>query len=229
VSAQQRLIGDISHEIKSPLARLNAALGIVRLTTDNVAPKQFDRMEQEIGNVSALAGELLTLARLDAASATVEFSEVDLRELVAQIVADAIFEVPARMDDVKLLEPDDLIIVSGNESLLRRAVENVVRNALFYTTPRTPVEIRIARMESGRISIEVRDKGPGVPEAALAHLFEPFYRVDEARARETGGSGVGLAICQRVILLHGGSVSARSNEPSGLIVEIDIPVTRHAG
>ncbi|MDB5393490.1 MAG: hypothetical protein JWM91_996 [Rhodospirillales bacterium] len=228
ITAQQRLIGDISHEIKSPLARLGVALGLARLTTNNVAPKQFDRMEQEIGNVSALASELLTLARLDIASASVAFAEVDVRELVAQIVADAIYEVPDRKDDVVLREPDDLVIVDGNEDLLRRAIENVVRNALFYTAPKTPIEIIIAHKGARFVSVDIHDWGPGVPDIALAHLFEPFYRVDEARARKTGGSGVGLAICQRVVLLHGGTVRATNNRPSGLIVEIEIPVTRQS-
>jgi signal transduction histidine kinase len=228
IMAQQRLIGDISHEIKSPLARLGVALGLARLTSKNVAPKHFDRMEQEIDAVSALASELLTLARLDGASAAVEFAEVDLCELVAQIVADAVYEAPLRTNDVALLEPDDPIVVVGNEDLLRRAIENVVRNALFYTAPNTPVTIAIALNNSGRVSIEIGDQGPGVPETALAHLFEPFYRVDEARARKTGGSGVGLTICQRVVALHGGSVQARNNRPHGLIVEIEIPVSRQS-
>jgi signal transduction histidine kinase len=162
------------------------------------------------------------------ASAAVAFSEVDIRELVAQIIADAIYEVPDRKDDVVLREPDNLVVIDGNEDLLRRAIENVVRNAIFYTVPKTPVEIVIALKGARFVSINIHDRGPGVPELALAHLFEPFYRVDEARARKTGGSGVGLAICQRVVLLHGGTVRATNNRPSGLIVEIEIPVARQS-
>jgi signal transduction histidine kinase len=114
-------------------------------------------------------------------------------------------------------------IVAGNADLLHRAMENVVRNAIFYTVPQTRIEILLSRKPDQTIALEVKDEGPGVPSAALAHLFEPFYRVDDARARETGGSGIGLAICQRVVQLHRGSVQARHNEPSGLIVEIDLP------
>jgi signal transduction histidine kinase len=226
VMAQQRLIGDISHEIKSPLARLGVALGLARRSASDAAPKQFDRMEREIGNISALASELLTLARLDGAAAAVEFAAVDLCALVGQIVADAVYEAPKRKADVTLRTPDRPIIVEGNADLLRRAIENVVRNALFYTAQKTPVDIVISRTSAERAAIEVHDQGPGVPAAALAHLFEPFYRVDEARARKTGGSGIGLAICQRVVALHGGSVRARDNAPTGLIVEIEIPLTR---
>lgn len=224
IAAQQRLIGDISHEIKSPLARLGMALGLLRRSADDVtATKHFDRMEREIGNISELASELLTLVKLDSALGTVKFDRVDLSALVRQIVDDALYEAPARADDVTLTLPEEPVLVSGNRDLLGRAIENVVRNALFYTSAKTPVEI-IVSQAAMRAVVEVHDRGPGVPESALAHLFEPFYRVDEARARKTGGAGVGLAICQRVVALHQGSVNARANAPSGLIVHIEIPV-----
>ena len=221
VAAQKRLIGDISHEIKSPLARLGVALGLARLSRTNAA-KHFDRMEREIDNVSALATELLTLASLEDASSFVPLAEIDINALVARIVADATYELPERAGDVRVLEPDGSIVVRGNWDLLGRAIENVVRNALFYTARRIPITIIIAN-RGNRVLVTVTDQGPGVPEAALDHLFEPFYRVDEARARKTGGSGVGLAICQRVVEAHGGMVSARNNMPTGLIVEIEIP------
>ena len=223
VAAQKRLIGDISHEIKSPLARLGVALGLARLSQSNAA-RHFDRMEREIDNVSALASELLTLASLKDVSGAMPLAEVDINSLVARIIADAIYELPARASDVRVLEPEGPSTVHGNWDLLRRAVENVVRNALFYTAQGTPITLTIAE-RSSRVSIVVTDQGPGVPEEALGHLFEPFYRVDEARARKTGGSGVGLAICQRVVEVHGGTVHARNNTPTGLIVEIEIPLT----
>jgi signal transduction histidine kinase len=107
--------------------------------------------------------------------------------------------------------------------LLRRAFENVIRNAIFYTAPGIAIEIALIAKPAEAAVIEVRDRGPGVPDAAIEHLFEPFYRVDEARARDTGGSGIGLAICRRVVELHGGTVAARGNEPTGLIVTIELP------
>lgn len=226
IEAQHRLIGDISHEIKSPLARLDVALGLARRLADRLAAKQFDRMEREIGNISALASELLTLARLDSAPAAVGFAPLDLGRLVEEIVADATFEAPNRQADIRLQLPEQTILVDGNADLLRRAIENVVRNALFYTAETTPVLITLRHPATGRAMIEVRDEGPGVPDEALAHLFEPFYRVDEARARKTGGAGVGLAICQRVVALHDGTVSAEANHPSGLIVRIEIATVR---
>ncbi|MGO8918463.1 MAG: sensor histidine kinase, partial [Stellaceae bacterium] len=223
MKAQQRLIGDISHEIKSPLARLSIALGLARRSAESEAPRQFDRMEREIENISALASELLTLARLDGAAAPPAFADIDLSALVEQIVADARYETPHRASDVMFRTAESSITVVGNADLLRRAIENVVRNAIFYTSENTAVDITLSRKTPGVVAIEVGDRGAGVPEAALDHLFEPFYRVDEARARETGGTGIGLAICQRVIQLHGGSVRARNNDPHGLIVEIELP------
>lgn len=224
IAAQRRLIADISHEVKSPLARLSMALGLARRSPETAMAKQFDRMEKEIENIAALASELLTLARLDADIAPPEFELTDLAALVMQIVADAGYEHPDRRSDLSLREPCERASVLGNPNLLRRAIENVVRNAIFYTSEGTNVEIALATKTSGYIAVVVADRGPGVPAAAVDHLFEPFYRVDEARARETGGSGIGLAICARVVKLHGGSVSAKNALPHGLIVEIELPL-----
>jgi signal transduction histidine kinase len=222
IQAQRRLIGDISHEIKSPLARLSIALGLASRSAEADRPRQFDRIEKEIENISALASELLTLARLDETAAPLKFAPLALDRLIQQIIEDAAYESPARARDVIFHgEPMTLL---GNADLLRRAIENVVRNAIFYTTEKTPIEITLSRTAPEIASIEVADRGPGVPAAALERLFEPFYRVDAARARVTGGAGVGLAICQRVVELHGGIVRARNNDPRGLIVAIDLPM-----
>ena len=223
IQAQRRLIGDISHEIKSPLARLSIALGLARRTGEADRPRQYERIEKEIESISALASELLTLARLDGTAPPPPFAPLDLAALVDRVLADAAYEAPARARDLSFDRPAAPLVVSGNADLLCRAIENIVRNAVFYTTPGTAVTIGLARGAAGRVRLSVADHGPGVPEAALPHLFEPFYRVDEARARETGGSGVGLAICERVVHLHGGTIRARVNRPSGLVVEIELP------
>jgi len=223
VRAQQRLIGDISHEIKSPLARLSVAVELGRRSSASGTPKQFDRMEREVANIAALANELLTLARLDIGAASIKFEPVNLSDLVERIMSDAVYEAQNRYSDVTLQKPDAPIIVGGNEELLRRAIENIVRNAVFYTSAGVPIEITLSHAGPGFATIEIRDQGPGVPAEALIHLFEPFYRVDEARARQTGGTGIGLAICQRVIELHGGSIRAGNNEPHGLAVKIELP------
>lgn len=222
IHAQRRLIGDISHEIKSPLARLSMALGLASRSVDADRPRQFARIEKEIDNISALASELLTLARLDATGAPLKFARIALDRLIKQIIEDAVYEAPGRLQDVTFRGKS--VTLAGNADLLRRAIENVVRNAIFYTAEKTPIEITLSRTAPGIASIEVADRGPGVPPAALEHLFEPFYRVDAARTRETGGAGVGLAICERVVQLHGGAVRARSNHPHGLIVAIELPM-----
>jgi len=226
LQAQQRLTGDISHEIKSPLARLSMALGLARRSAERDTPKQFARMETEIENISALASELLTLARLEETAASPDLAAVDLCALIGHIVADARFEKPFRSSDIVFQRPNEPIVVTGNADLLRRAIENVVRNAVFYTTENTVVDVILSRKTPEIICIQIRDRGLGVPEAALGHLFEPFYRVDEARARETGGTGIGLSICERVIRFHGGSVHARNNDPHGLIIGIELPAAR---
>ena len=224
IDAQRRLIGDISHEIKSPLARLSVALGLARRTAETYAPRQFDRMERELERLSMLSSELLTLAKLEQSPASAPLATVDLGAVVARVLSDATFESQTRMGDVVLHKHDQPLMVAGDEDLLRRAIENVVRNAIFYTSSGTKVEVALASPDGRSAALEIRDHGPGVPEDALAHLFEPFYRVDQARARKTGGAGVGLSICERAVRLHGGKVAARNASPRGLIVDISLPL-----
>ena len=224
IDAQRRLIGDISHEIKSPLARLSVALGLARRTAETYAPRQFDRMERELERLSVLAGELLTLAKLDQGPPPASLASVELGAVVERVLADATFESQMRMGDILFHKHDAPLHVAGDEDLLRRAIENVVRNAMFYTSPGTKVEIALSSADGRTAELEIRDHGPGVPDEALPHLFEPFYRVDRARTRKTGGAGVGLSICERAVRLHGGKVSARNATPRGLIVEIALPL-----
>jgi two-component system sensor histidine kinase CpxA len=228
IEAQHRLIADISHEIKSPLARLSIALGLARRSAEQYAPKQFDRMQSEVDKISLLATELLILERLDSA-VTITLEPVDLCALIREIIADACYEVSERRDDFVFSCPPDQMI-RGDANLLRRLIENLIRNAIFYTQPGTEIEITVTPKQNvlgdgRRVLIEIRDHGPGVPQASLPHLFEPFYRVDEARGRKTGGAGIGLAICQRVVLLHHGTIGASNAEPRGLIVTIDLPTS----
>jgi signal transduction histidine kinase len=224
IDAQRRLIGDISHEIKSPLARLSVALGLARRTAETYAPRQFERMERELERLSLLAGELLTLAGLEQNPTLAPQASVDLGAIVERVLADAAYESQTRMGDIALHKHARPLLVTGDEDLLRRAIENVVRNAIFYTSPGTKVEVALSSPDGRSARVEIRDHGPGVPEAALAHLFEPFYRVDQARARKTGGAGVGLSICERAVRLHGGSIAARNAAPRGLVVDISLPL-----
>ncbi len=223
IGAQRRLISDVSHEIKSPLARLNMALGLARRDAEAHAPKQFERMQHEIDNISRLVRELLTLASLDAATARTLDQRVDLGGVVADVLADIAFESPDRASDLAFAKPDRDITVLGDRALLGRAVENVLRNAVFYTSPGDNIEIGCDITADNRVQISIQDHGPGVPAPALANLFDPFYRVDDARTRQTGGTGIGLAICRRAIELHHGTVHASNIDPHGLAVVMDLP------
>ncbi len=224
IQSQRRLIGDISHEIKSPLARLSVALGLARRNAEAYAPRHFERMQREIEGISMLATELLTLARLQQGGAEPRMEEVDLTGLVEGVIADVTYEAQARAADIVFKRPDGPLRVEGNETLLRRAVENVLRNAIFYTAEGIAVDVTLSRIGGNGAVLEIRDHGPGVPAAALPHLFEAFYRVDEARTRKTGGSGIGLAICRQAIELHGGFVRAWNAAPNGLTIEIRLPL-----
>jgi len=221
IEAQGRLVSDVSHEIKSPLARLSMALGLARRQAEAHAPKQFERMQREIDAISQLVRELLTLASLDAARRPDE--TVDLAAVVADVVADMAYEAPERADDLFFPPPAGPMQARGDSTLLARAFANLLRNAVFYTVRGERVTVGCESFGDGWIRLSVADEGPGVPGAALERLFDPFYRVDDARTRQTGGTGIGLAICRRAVELHGGRVFARNRAPRGLSVVIELP------
>lgn len=227
LKAQSRLLNDISHELRSPLARLNVALGLARQRAGVDSADMLDRIELEASRLNELIGRILTLARLEDGEQLVPHTPVSLRELVESVVEDAEFEAQARHCHVHASIADGEWQVSGNASLLHSAVENVVRNAIRYTQEGTSVEVDLRgeqRPGAAEAVLRVSDSGPGVPPDALAKLFEPFYRLDEARGRMTGGVGLGLAITERAVRFHGGKVSASNRHPSGLQVEIRLPL-----
>ncbi len=231
VNSGRQLIRDISHELRSPLARLNVALGLARQRSTLEAAASFDRMERETERLNEMIGRLLTLARLGAASEPAQRSHIDLPELVEEIAADAKYEAQAKQCDVRLVAGDPCSI-NGNPELVRSAVENVVRNAVRYTHAGSEVEIALRCPEDGAIpiaKISVRDHGPGLPPEELENIFRPFYRVAEARDRDSGGVGLGLAITERAVRLHGGTVVAKNASDGGLMVEISLPVTAGNG
>lgn len=224
MAAQKQLLRDVSHELRSPLARLQAALGLARQRVGGRADTELERIERETERLNDLIGQLLSLARLESAVSLSEREPIDLPELLASIVADADFEARAKGCRVEITGSVPAVI-HGNAELLHSAIENVVRNAVRHTQDGTGVEILLAREAGGRggVAITVRDQGPGVPAAALPHLFEPFVRVAEARERATGGYGLGLAIADRAVRLHGGEISAQNAADGGLAVVISLP------
>jgi two-component system, OmpR family, sensor histidine kinase CpxA len=226
VQAQKRLLTDISHELRSPLARLSVALELARQRSGVEAASSLDRIERESSRLNELIQHVLTLSRLDANADPLRQSRIDLTELIGEVARDAAYEAQSRQCGVEVAVID-ACEVAGNQTLLHSAIENVVRNAIRYTAEGTAVEIR---METGQAPgglqavILVNDCGPGVPEGSLEKLFQPFYRIDDARERGTGGAGLGLAITDRAVRLHGGTVSARNRNGGGLTVEIRLPL-----
>jgi signal transduction histidine kinase len=224
MASQHRLLTDISHELRSPLARLSVALGIALRTSAPEARPSLSRIERETERLNKLIGELLNLARLETGNRSFTRSKLDLLQLVQEVVSDANFEARSRNRSVRLL-CDFPCTVEGNESLLRSAIENVIRNAVNYTPEGTEVEVALLAEEQGHTGlIQVRDHGPGVPETSLATIFQPFYRVDEARDRTSGGIGLGLSITERAVRGHYGTVQAHNAPDGGLLIELRLPV-----
>jgi two-component system sensor histidine kinase CpxA len=221
ISSQKRLLADISHELRSPLARLTVALELARKWADGRAVTALDRIEQETERVNQLVGQLLTLTKLESGAERVPPEIVVLEDLVHQVIDDADYEAKPLHKSVKSEELEHCR-VRGSVDLLRSAVENVVRNAVRYTNEGTSVDVSL-RWHMDTAVLSVRDHGPGVPEAELQHIFEPFYRVSEARDRASGGVGLGLSIADRTVKLHGGTIRAE-NARDGLVVTIELPL-----
>jgi two-component system sensor histidine kinase CpxA len=235
VDSQSRLLKDVSHELRSPLARLSVALGLARQrATPEVAPElesSLNRIELEADRLNQLIQRLLTISRLESGTDGLRRTMLSLRELVEQVAHDAEYETPGRGCRVTAdatADAADKFLVEADPDLLRSAVENVVRNATRYTAEGTTVEVRLERQQAANgeeeeIIVRVLDSGPGVPDEALPKIFEPFYRLDDARNRQTGGAGLGLSIADRAIRLHGGQLRASNRKEGGLEVEIRIP------
>jgi two-component system OmpR family sensor kinase len=218
VAAQRRLLHDVSHELRSPLARLEAAIGLVRQSPEKLEAS-LDRIEREAARLDELVGEVLTLARLESGAAGAAAEIVELAELVADIAEDARFEAQAARRKLSLKATGNPR-VRGSAELLHRAVENVVRNAVKYTADETEVEVELAT-RAGKAVLTVADRGPGLAPEALERVFEPFYRASSDRAK---GFGLGLAIAQRAIVSHGGSIRAVNRDGGGLRLEIELPL-----
>jgi len=225
ISRQRQLISDVSHELRSPLARLNVALDLGRERKGD--DPAFDHMQEDIRILDEMIGRLLTIAKLDISAPQVPMADFDLTALVSQIVRNAEFELQEPNGGVRLLSSGQCI-VRGSAELLHGAIENVVRNAIRYTENGTAVEVRIECNDSSSgasVRLVVRDHGPGVPESELKNIFLPFYRVTDARDRQSGGTGLGLAIADRVIRIHGGTIRAENAAPHGLRIEIALPLS----
>ena len=223
ITSQKRLNSDISHELRSPLARMNVALEIAKQKSSPETQPILSRIESESHRLNEMIGRLLTLAKLESGAEDVERVRVDLTELVRDVAADADFEAQAKGRYVELskIEPCN---VMGNENLLRSAIENVLRNAVRYTAEGTAVDVSL-QARNGDAILTITDHGGGVPQEELENLFRPFYRVGEDRTRKTGGIGLGLAIADRAVKAHKGSITAR-NYNGGLQIEIGLSTSK---
>jgi len=233
LEAKQQLLRDVSHELRSPLARLQLALSLASREPSGVE-RHLARIAREAERLEQLIARTLKLASLERPGHTLEQARVDVGELLQTIAADVAIEAAARGCQVELAADGELA-VSGDPELLRSAFENVIRNAVRFSPTRGAVVISARRRpvedrpQGGLIDVIVRDHGPGVPEKDLGLIFEPFYRVDAARGHEgTGGEGLGLAIASRAVALHGGHIVARNAEGGGLAVSITLSATNHA-
>ncbi|MCX6597761.1 MAG: ATP-binding protein, partial [Acidobacteria bacterium] len=209
---------DVSHELRTPLSRLGFAIELARTSTDREA--SLARIRKEVDRLSALVGQLLQVTRAEGDPGSRELEEISLDALLAEVAEDAAWEAEIRHVRITC-RVAEAVHVLGDTELLRRAVENVVRNAIRYAPDNSTVELTLAR-DQGRAVIRVRDQGPGVAEQHLTEIFKPFFREDISRTGSTGGVGLGLAIVSRAINLHHGTVRAENAQP-GLMIEIELP------
>ena len=225
VAHERGVLQDVSHELRSPLARLHLLLDLARRTPAAEAASHFERAEREIARLDRIIGEALALARMEGELPGMDAETVALDALVAERVAESRMEADARGIGLlaSALEP---VVVRGNDSLLERAIDNLLSNAIKFSPAGSTVEISLRR-DGGQVELAIRDQGPGVPESELASLFRPFFRGSNAAKAE--GHGLGLAIVQRIAHAHGGSVQAANVEPQGLRVSFRVARSAREG
>lgn len=218
LNAERRLLQDVSHELRSPLARLSFAAELVRTAQDRDAA--VSRMKKEILRLTDLVGALVEVTRVEGDPSTRKLDPVSLNDLVSELVHDCQVEADGKRCRLELQGGSESF-VQGDRELLRRAIENVLRNAIRYSPEDSRVEVKMDS-NAKATTITVRDFGPGVPKQALGEIFRPFFRVDGSRTGSTGGVGLGLAIVERAVTLHHGAVHAENANP-GLLVRIELP------
>ena len=219
LTAERRLLQDVSHELRSPLTRLDVAVDLA-LTSDDPRAS-LGRIRRDVGRLTVLVNELLQLTRAEGDPSALDLEVVPLDDLLRSLVEDCDLEAGAKGCRVDL-RAEVSCPVRGEEELLRRAIENVVRNAIRHAPEGSTIEVALDRL-AGRARVVVRDHGPGVPPESLSAIFEPFFRVEGHRSRASGGVGLGLAIARRAIALHRGRISAGNADP-GLVVAIELPI-----
>ena len=219
LTTERQLLQDVSHELRSPLARLTFEAEMVRRTTDRDAAAT--RLRHEIERLSELVGTLIDMARAEGEPGEVEMEMLCLNDLLQATAEDSEVEAQAAGCSIDVKAPEETNL-QGNAELLRRAIENVLRNAIRYAPPESTVEVRLVR-EANCARITVRDYGPGIPEKLRERIFDPFFRADASRDERTGGLGLGLAIAQRAVRVHHGDITAANASP-GALLTITLPL-----
>jgi len=209
--------------LRSPLARLQLALGLANKKLKDDLPLELERIEQEANRLDELVGQSLTLSRLDAGAVYAKDDYIDIAELLENIINNCEIEATEQNKSIELSLEKSWTINSNGE-LLHRALENIIRNAIHYTKPDTNVNVALSQNGKSEFKISISDNGDGVPADKLQSLFEPFIRLSEARDRDSGGYGLGLAIAKRAIDFHNGRISAQNNAAGGLLIEILLPI-----
>lgn len=223
VKSKERLLQDISHELRSPLARMNIAVELGRNKTGKIAESEFNRIETEAHRLNDLITEILEYARLEKSATNLNLSHIDIKTLLESIIQDANYEFRNNHIQLDVLNGEDWTMMA-DQRLIHRAIENILRNALRYSTQESSVIVCLQKDKTNQeMIIQIKDRGPGVPEDQLKIIFNPFYRVDSSREKKTGGYGLGLAIANQAIKLHQGKISAKNREHGGLSVQISLP------
>lgn len=220
LDSQRRLLQDISHELRSPLARLHVGFALLQRNNSNERTADYQRITRDLDRLENLIGEVLTLSRFDTIIYVKE--RVELDDLVLKIAENCNSEAMAKSVTIQVDADPDLVI-NGSYELLLRAIENVLRNAIKYTSENSTVSVKGTK-EGQTMVIQVIDQGPGIPESATEDIFEAFVRLDPSRPHKPGGYGLGLAIAKKALVLHDGAISAVNNDQGGLTVTMVFPV-----
>lgn len=230
IQTQKNLLNSVSHELRSPLARINLTVALLKKRYSADADDMFQRLDRDVARIDVLMGQLLTLSRLESGLSSAEREDVNFDQLVEETAADSNFEAEASCKSVSFRTEGSIILENADAHALRSACENIIRNAVRFTRPGTNVEV-VLEIDRSRPELEgilsVRDHGPGVPEESLEAIFQPFYRIS-GDAQTTDGNGLGLAIASEAIRLHHGTISAANLRPTGLEITIRLPIAYDA-
>jgi signal transduction histidine kinase len=232
VRSQRDLLNSVSHELRSPLARFNMSLGLLRKQSPPECDELMQRMERDVERISVLLGQLLTFSRLESGLSSSQKERVDISQLVHEVVADGDFEARGYGKSVCIDANNDIYVDKADAETLRSAFENIIRNAIRFTPPNSAVQVllRSDTENSPKAILSVRDFGPGVAEESLQEIFQPFFRANpvSGSVKGNGGTGLGLAIALEAIRLHHGTILAQNAKPTGLEVKITLPTCDQA-